>query len=526
MTSHRRTFIKNVGLGTVGLGAALFYPIQILARENHDGLPRSSPEAQGVASGAVLRFLAAWAQSSEPHSFMMLRRGHVIAEGWWAPYRPEATHPLNSLSKSFTSTAVGFAVAEGKLKLDDNVTTFFPHQLPSNVSANLAALRVRDLLTMSAGHHDGSNPITQEQDWVKAFLAMPIEHPPGSVFLYDPGATYMLSAIVQQVSGQKLIDYLQTRLFEPLEVHGMTWDTCPRGINTGGWGLNTTTETVAKFGQLYLQKGQWNGRQLLPADWVEQATSLRIQTHAEPHDAIDPDWQQGYGYQIWRCRHNAFRGDGAFGQFCIVMPDQDAVIAITGLTGDMQGVLNLVWTHLLTAMHEGTLPTDAAQEKQLRDELTTLQLPLPSGAPTSGAAVAISEKTFLLEPNSLGAKSVSFRFGGKSGVFTLKDENSSHEIQCGIGIWIDGVTDMPPTDDGPSAPHPPVKVAAAIAWQNGTTLEIRWHYYEVGYHDAVTCRFEGDKVAIDFLNGIAQISPIADRSKVENRPALKGRVST
>src|SRR5262249_53568237 len=149
------------------------------------------------------------------------------------------------------------------------------------------------------------------------------------VFLYDTGATYMVSAIVQRASGQKVIDYLTPRLFEPLEVHGMTWETCPRGINTGGWGLSVTTETLAKFGQLYLQKGSWHGKQLLRPEWVEEATTFKIQQPADPAGDVSPDWHQGYAYQFWRCRHNAFRGDGAFGQFCIVMPEKNAVVAIT-----------------------------------------------------------------------------------------------------------------------------------------------------------------------------------------------------
>ncbi len=260
MKFHRRTFLKNLGFGAAGLGLVSSFPGCFTPQESvYGGLPRGTPEEQGVSSAGILGFLDAAAKSTnEFHSFMMVRRGHVIAEGWWAPYRPVANHMLYSLSKSFTSTAVGFAVAEGRLKVDDLVVSFFPNDPPENAGGNLAALRVKHLLTMSVGHAKDSTPIiTKEENWVKSFLSLPIENPPGSVFLYNSGATYMLSAIVQKISGQKVIDYLRPRLFAPLQIHGMTWETCPRGINTGGWGLAVQTEALAKFGQFYLQKGAW-----------------------------------------------------------------------------------------------------------------------------------------------------------------------------------------------------------------------------------------------------------------------------
>jgi CubicO group peptidase (beta-lactamase class C family) len=523
MTVRRREFIKRVGLGAVGLASSLGAPL--LADEAHQAWISSSPEKQGVASTGVLEFLAAWSESraalrSELHSFMMIRHGRVIAQGWWRPYRAAAIHHMHSLSKSVTSTGVGFAVAEGKLKLDDRVTSFFPNDLPSNASDNLSALRVRDLLTMSVGHVDGSNPITETRNWVKSFLAMPIVHPPGSIFIYDPGATYMLSAIVQKVCGQRLVDYLQPRLFEPLNVSGMTWETCPLGISTGGWGLSVTTETVAKFGQFYLQKGQWGGKQLLPTWWVDEATTFQIQQPPDANAEIHSDWNQGYGFQFWRCRHNAYRGDGAAGQFCIVMPDQDAVIAITGETGDIQGLLNLVWDLLLPAMHEETLPEDAMSEERLRSELSSLTLPLATGTAKSSAVSRVSGKVFQLEPNSLGALSVSFRFQGGSCLFTLRDKTGSHAVQCGLNKWKDGTTDMPGTPPDPPAERPPYfKVAGAAVWQNDRTLEMRWRFYEMGHGDTVTCRFDGDQVTVEFLDSIAQTVS----TQAEARPILKGR---
>ena len=309
-------------------------------------LPRSTPEAQGISSTAVLVLVEAIDKNVQyPNSFMLLRHGHVVAEGWWAPYDAASRHSLYSLSKSFTSTAVGLAVAEGKLSIDDEVLKFFPDDAPAEPSGNLKAMRVSDLLRMSTGHQS-EPPRTADAPWTKTFLAHPVPFKPGTHFLYNTSATYMLSAIVQKATGLTLLEYLGPRLFEPLGIEHPTWEASPAGISTGGYGLSIRTEDIARFGQLYLQKGKWHERQLVPAAWIETATSRQTSNGSNPQS----DWDQGYGYQFWRCRHGAYRGDGAFGQYCVVLPEQDAVIAITGGLKDMQAVLNLVWETLLPAM--------------------------------------------------------------------------------------------------------------------------------------------------------------------------------
>ena len=497
-------------------------------------MPRSAPEAQGASSAGILKFLAAVGRSGhELHSVMVARHDHIIAEGWWAPYRPNAVHLLYSLTKSFTSTAVGFAVAEGLFEVSDPVTKFFPQDLPPVVSENLAALRVEHLLTMSSGHADETNAtITTEKDWAKAFLRLPIEHAPGSVFFYDSGNSYMLSAIVQKLSGKKLVEYLEPRLFQPLGIRRLSWETCPLGINIGGWGLSVTTETLARFGQLYLQQGQWNGKELLPRAWVEEATSARILQPLPAGVSLEKaresnDWVQGYGYQFWRCRHHAFRGDGAFGQFCMVLPDEDAVVAITSSVRDMQGVMNLVWDHLLPALGAGASKRDAKSEAQLKRELASLALPLPVGKSSSPTARAMKGRLFKLAPNSLGAQSALFDFDGTSCLFRLQGAKGPSEIRCGLGKWVDGVTDMPGTPPSIREIQDPVpgmrrtfKVAAAGAWRNDTTLEMQWRFYETPHHDTVTCRFDGERVTLQFMNSITQLQ--GAQSHPETRPVLQG----
>jgi CubicO group peptidase (beta-lactamase class C family) len=515
MTLHRRLFLKQLGFGAAGLGLVSSWPMRGFAEEAAGGqLPRSTPEEQGVSSAGILAFLDAIEKSQhEFHSFMVVRNGHVIAEGWWPPYRATANHMLYSLSKTFTSTAVGFAVSEGKFTVNDNVTSFFPNDLPGEVSEHLAALKVKHLLSMSVGHASDSTPIiVKEQNWVKAFLALPIPKPPGTAFLYNSGATYMLSAIVQKVSGQKVIDFLRPRFFEPLGIEGMTWETCPLGINTGGWGLSVRTENLAKFGQFYLQKGVWGRRQILPVAWIEEATTFKIQQSPPEGKTLEEakltsDWLQGYCYQIWRCRHNAFRGDGAFGQFCIVMPEKNAVVAITCETPNMQAELNLVWDFILPAMQDGPVPADEATQDRLRQKIAALALPLPKGKPDSPLAGKISGKTFKIESNSGGAQSVSLRFQDDACSFTLSDDKGEYPIKCGLGKWAEGITKMPGMPPKITVGDlRPLKVAASGAWRDENTFAMTWRFYETPHSENVTCRFDRDKVKVEFLASITRIS--------------------
>ncbi len=339
---------------------------------NSAPLPRSTPEAEGISSQAIVDFVRAADTSVNTFdSFMIVRHGNVIAEGWWKPNSAGRQHILHSVSKSFTSTAVGLAIQEHKLKLKDRVLSFFPEDAPPNPSANLRAMTVRDLLTMSSG--DAVEPkVVGAGPSVRQFLAQPVAYKPGTHFLYNTMGTYVLSSIVTKATGQTALDYLRPRIFEPLGIDNPRWDSSPEGNSLGGYGLYLRTEDIAKLGQLYLQQGKWKGKQLVNRKWVQQATSRQIANEGEDHARIGPDWVEGYGFQFWRCRHNAFRADGADGQFIVVMPDQDVVVAITAHTGNMQGELNAIWDHLLPAFQAAPLPPDTAGQTRLHNAVSAL----------------------------------------------------------------------------------------------------------------------------------------------------------
>lgn len=481
----------------------LFLSYQVLAQHVVQSLPRSTPEAEGVSSEKIMQFIDAVGESKlEFHSFMLLRHGKVVAEGWWNPYRADLKHTMYSVSKSFTATAVGFAVTEKRMTVEDKVISFFPDKLPAEITPNLAALRVKDLLSMSVGMEKEPMGIIVSDDWVKGFLAWKIENQPGTKFLYNSAATYMLSAIVQKVTGQTVFEYLKPRLFEPLGISGIDWETDPNGTNVGGWGLRLKTEDMAKFGQMFLQKGQWNGKQILPSSWIEEASTMKILQSPEASQAKrdSSDWLQGYCYQMWRSRNNSYRGDGANGQYILVFPEKDAVITVTAETPNMQAEFNLIWQYLYPAISsENSLP---ASEKtaELKAKLNALALPIASKS-SSMTESLITGKIFTISNNAYKSATLTFKDGICK--LNLTKENESYDIPFGNGSWANSETNR----FGPYLVEraknnrvglAPFKVAGSYEWKDEKTLILTLRYIESPHTETITCKFDGDKVSLDF----------------------------
>ncbi|MCR2821206.1 serine hydrolase domain-containing protein [Lederbergia panacisoli] len=469
-------------------------------------LPRSKPEEQNVSSQSILDFVNALeTEELEVHSFIVLRHGQVIAEGTWAPYDKEDPHILNSLSKSFTSTAIGFAAFEGKLTVDDAVISFFPEYMTEEIENNMANLKVRHLLSMATGHDEDTTPyLRRSEDWVKEFFSIPVVHEPGTHFLYNTGATYMLSAILTKVTGMKLLDYLEPRLFKPLGMSDITTTTCPKGIHFGGSGMRVKIEDIAKFGLLYLQKGVWEGKQIVPEHWVEEATSKQISNGEDENN----DWAQGYGYQFWRCRYGAYRGDGAFGQYCVVMPEQDAVIAVTSGVMDMGDILNLVWDHLLPGM-SGTLE---GEQLDLEHKLASLSYDAPMLLTASPNSYKWSCKQFEAGPNDASITRFSFNFSENTGEFTFWDSAGEQEFQFGYGEWI---------ENDFSIAGEKVKAAVSGTWRNRNTFELTLRLLGTPFRDTWTCDFINGGVRINISRNIWTVPGLSDTALL---PSLAGYI--
>ncbi len=454
---------------------------------------RTNPEAEGIASSAILNFIEAIEQHSHPldavQGFMLLRHGNVAAEGWWSPYGSETRHSLYSLSKSFTSTAIGLAVAEGLLTVDDPVLKFFPDDVPSNPSENLKSMRVRHLLSMNTGHKEDTTRYVfagEDHNWARAFLSLPVDYQPGTWFVYNTGATYMLSAIITELTGGSLLDYLRPRLFDPLGIENPVWEVDPCGINLGGTGLHITTDDIARFGQLYLQKGMWQGQRIVPENWIAEATKA---TSDNSNTQTNPDWTVGYGYQFWRCRHDAYRGDGAFGQYCIVMPEQDAVLTMISGVQDMQVVLNKVWEHLLPAMQPEALPVNPQAYNELCDKLAVLSLPLANGEASSPNAEQWSGRSYKLEANHLNLESIRLQFSDNGSTLILRDARGEHPIQIGYSTWLNGISNARRRGDEP--------IATSGAWTAEDTYEVRICCTGDAYCPIYRFHYTGDELQLE-----------------------------
>src|SRR5689334_5511393 len=451
-------------------------------------LPRSTPADQQVDPAAILAFLDAMDSRPdiEMHSLMVVRHGHVVAEGWWAPYSAERPHLLYSLSKSFTSTAAAFAQAEGLLDLDDAVIQHFPEFAGEITDPRTRSVKIRHVAAMASGHDREMLPeaVNRDRDEpVRGFLLIPPDREPGTVFAYSQPCTYTLASIVQRNAGMPLTRYLRPRLFDPLGIGQVGWHTFPPGREQGFSGLHARTEDIAKLGLLYLQRGQWEGAQLIPAEWAAEATSKQVANPAEPN----PDWRQGYGFQFWMSRHG-YRGDGAFGQFCVILPEQDTVVVTTAYTLDMQAVLDAVWTRLLPGL--GTVsPGAESVHGQLSARLARLELPASPGGPAPADWEPWASGPFPVSAGPAGAPVQPFltsvevapRDGGWQ--ISLIEAANTLTVPVGAGAWA--------VSDHADRQGATIPVAASGGWLGDRTLRAEIIFLETPHRMDITCSLPG-----------------------------------
>lgn len=472
-----------------------------------DGLSRSRPEAQGVDPRAVLAFLDEVASLGlELHGFMLSRNGHVMAEGWWWPYRPDRPHMLHSATKSFTASGVAIAIAEGRFGLEDKVVSFFPRELPAQVSPHLAAMKVRDLLTMQTGHEkeiSGSVWRQIKTSWVAEFLKVPVVHTPGTTFVYSSAASFMLSAIVTQTTGEKLRDYMEPRFFKPLGMTDISWDVGPGGINPGGNGLTCRTSDLLKLGMLHAQDGVWNGRRILPPGWVREASTPKVASGE-------------YGYQWWIGPGGAYYALGLFTQLSIVFPEHGAVLAVHSAIDGSEKLLPTVWKAFPAAFGKAPAPPDDAGLATLRDRTGRLRLLPPLVATSSPVSERISGRTFKIAPNKDGVDSVRFTFRDDRCLFALRDERGEHQVEVGLRDWIEGRTSMTGNKLHHQYQPDSMVVVAGGRWSAPDTFEMTWQFAETAFRDRVACRFQGDRLTVDRSVNV--------NSAATTRPTLYGEL--
>jgi len=453
----------------------------MFGRVNPYSPPTSSPEAQGVDPRAIRALVEAWEGNGiRPFALTLIRHGHVIASTTWAPYRPTDTVQKYSLSKTFTASAIGLAVSEGLVALDATAASYFPEI--TDLGPRGKAITVRNLLSMASGHTSDTITEIDPRDPVGSFLRLEPDEEPGSVFCYNQGCTLTLSAIVQTVSGRPLHDYLRPRLFDPLGVAEISWLTVGP-YDMGFAGLHIPVEAVARLGLMLLQGGEYGGSRILSQAWTDDAMTVHI-----PNGPANPDWSQGYGYQMWRSRHG-WRGDGAFGQLCLVLRDYDLVVAVGAQVEDMQLEVDLVWQHLLPGLSDA--PLDGPYDDDLDAFLAARTLPTirSSVEPTPGhhELVATGEAAAMVAATG--------RVVVDAAGITIDDGTGPLTVPLGDGVWtrtqadVGGLTTEVAGTGGWTAPgilearlvplHSP-HVLEVTADVNAGTARLQWQLTPLG----------------------------------------------
>lgn len=496
--------------------------------------PQATPESQGIPSGEIAKLLDAMERENvQLNSIMILRRGKCLAAGWYKPYGPDTLHAMHSFTKTVCSTAIGFLVQEGKLHLDDKVISFFPEETPESPSENLKKMELRHLLSMTCGHE--SECSRAGEDWVRDFLHHPVKREPGTYFVYNSMGSYMLTAIIRRVTGQNMTEYLKPRLFEPLGITDYYCATCPRGTENGGGGMCLRTEDMAKIAQFYLQKGRWEGRQLLNAAWIEDATTPHIVQAEGWYPTIEAgmeDYFSGYGYQIWmNSVPTGYRFDGMYAQLGVVLPKYDMVVITTAATCRIYKVLTTLWRVLLPAVYEQPLPEDGAAHRALEEKLGDLSIPWPAGADRSPLEAELDRRPVVLprneysllpervrlfggrvvnDPNDKGLKQLSFEFREDRCLMTYEEWGTSVTLPLGLGEnRLPGEVPLKNMERN---------VLGSFTWEDGHTLRVDLLHVNSVYHRTIRLTFgAGKAVNVEFSELPNDIDPAVNMTFVPKK---------
>lgn len=453
--------------------------------------PKASPESMGISSDRLLHMMKKLADLKYLNSIIILRNGYSVLECWQHPYKRETPHQLFSLSKSFTSCAVGLAQSEGLLKVTDKLISFFPEYAGCVTDKRMLDVTLEDLLTMRSGHLVcATKYMLGQQDYIKAFLSSKLDTEPGTTFTYNSGATYMLAAVIHKVAKENVREYLIPRLFKPLQIVPGVWECCPKGINCGGWGLSLTTDDLAKFSYLLLQRGKWNGKQLIPEDYLAAATVK----HADNSMNNLPDWQQGYGYQFWVSRHG-YRGDGAAGQLALILEEYDLCIAATSCLSDMQNLLNIFWEEL-PYLQPNPLPEDAYSHRKLLEYIDDFKIDVPQSSVTP-RQVNIS---FQFEENRAGIQKCEVISNENSCALTFYTADGIEQLRAGFGHFEFSVFQLTDT-----RPHP---VAAFAVWESPDILKVSTLICDGAYRDIWIIDFSDPERPVKYEPVCAALRPV------------------
>ena len=430
-------------------------------------IPITTPEAVGIPSGCILNFLTRLDQYGIPmHSVLLCRHGKLAAEGYYAPYCANTLHRMFSISKSFTSIAIGFLADEGKLSLDDPIVTYFPDKVPSGVHPWIASMTIRDMLMMRTCHASTTYKVNMKEDWVESFFTVPPTHPAGKLFHYDTSSAHTLAALVERLSGMPMLDYLKEKLASLGFSKESYMLTDPFGVSMGGSGLVATPMDLLKFGCFISGEGYIDGKQLLSADYIRTAVSNLSDTRVTAPVRSEAC---GYGYQFWQNEKGGYVCYGMGGQFIIFLPQYDFICVTTadtqGIGGGNQGIYDALYEEILPFMASDALPEDKKAHTELLSMLKTLQIrPLEMELRPFHQENSISGNIFQLMENKMGFSRLSLSFAENTGTLHLTLNGTDCELSFGMGHLETGIF-----------PVYSMRYAASGTWQNDMTLYLKFH---------------------------------------------------
>jgi CubicO group peptidase (beta-lactamase class C family) len=398
------------------------------------------PDELGIPSEKFLDFILSLEDRKLcMHNIMILRHGKIAAQAHYPPFTGNSLHRMYSVTKSIVSVAIGFLIEEGKISLKGRMADFFPEYLHKTVHPFIAEMTVRDCLIMATPYR-GTTYRVHDKNWAKTFFTAAPLHKAGTVFNYDTSATVALNALVEKISGCGLIEYLRPRLFDPLGFSQDIW--CverPEGGAWGGSGMQCSIYDLARFGLFLLNKGQWEGRQLLSASYIEEAASPLIDNRVT---SWCPELQFGYGYQIWRTRHNGFCAWGMGSQLALCLPEKDTLLVTTGdtqsIAGDANPLLDAFWRHIYPYISDTAVSCSPEASSKLKNKLACLEFPTVDGAPSSPLQTDFHGKTYRFSKNPMKIKWALFEFASGEGLMKYENATGVHELRFGIGKYVEG----------------------------------------------------------------------------------------
>ena len=493
-------------------------------------LPRSTPEAQGISNGLLNNFYRHLVSKPDIdiHHIMVLRHDSVISEIHVAPYGPEDMHNVFSVSKTVTALAVGLAVDDGLLDVDDKVSKYLRDKMPATLSPGLDSLSIRNLLMMATGRKVEQKMFAREDisDWLVEWFAGDFSNV-GNRFAYDSMISHVLAMILRRVTGQPMLDYLRKRIFTPMHITHADWELGPDSVEIGGWGLRLQPESEAKLGLLLLHGGNWHGQQLVSQQWIHEMTQRRISTRTgnEPKLSFGQkfirwcrsawhalralftgynidDYFLGYGYQtksIMYPRAEVFFAAGYGGQLIYVYPKGDMVIVINGRAADYGDQLNIIYNHLIEPM---------IMEKEFKpDPPVEMTIDIPRGQASSPLEEKLLKGRIVLEDNILYLKSIEVRRDGKDRIFTMTDKRGLLRARAACGEWKITTNDERPIFGVDCVCQlvgiqRPFTSAAAYAWTSSNTLEMRLEWLDGGECREMKMTIDGDHVTVEAIDDV------------------------